>query len=80
MVTKNYLIDKVYNRLNYLSKEDVTESVNLILVYLSESLKKQNRIEIRNFGNFSIRKRKFPKNEKFYNTIYYRMSKNLFKE
>ncbi|MCZ6901406.1 MAG: DNA-binding protein, partial [Rickettsia endosymbiont of Ixodes persulcatus] len=31
-------------------------------------------------GNFSIRKRKFPESEKFYNTVYYRMPKNLFKE
>ncbi|MEY4463208.1 MAG: Integration host factor subunit beta [Pseudomonadota bacterium] len=129
MVTKNYLIDKIHNELNYLSKEDVKDSVNLILDYLSQSLKEQERIEIRNFGNFSIRKRKFPESrvlskfayreefggdterstaaykkvcedasigstyklplevefgknsvEKFYNTIYYRMPKNLFKE
>ena len=129
MVTKNYLIDKIHDKLNYLSKEDVKDSVDLILDYLNESLKEQKRIEIRNFGNFSIRKRKFPESrvlskfayreefkgdterstaayksvredastgstyklplevefgknsvEKFYNTVYYRMPKNLFKE
>ncbi|QQV75179.1 Integration host factor subunit beta [Rickettsia tillamookensis] len=80
MVTKNYLIDKVHDKLNYLSKEDVKDSVDLILDYLSQSLKEQERIEIRNFGNFSIRKRKFSESEKFYNTVYYRMPKNLFKE
>ncbi|WP_347938792.1 HU family DNA-binding protein [Rickettsia oklahomensis] len=71
MVTKSYLIDKVHDKLHYLSKEDVQDSVDSILNYLSESLKDQKRIEIRNFGNFSIRKRKFPKREKFYNTVYY---------
>ncbi|KJW04321.1 HU family DNA-binding protein [Rickettsia argasii] len=80
MITKNYLIDKIHDKLNYLSKEDVKDSVDLILDYLNESLTKQKRIEIRNFGNFSIRKRKFPDSEKFYNTVYYRMPKNLFKE
>ncbi|AFC73100.1 HU family DNA-binding protein [Rickettsia montanensis] len=80
MITKNYLIDKVHDKLNYLSKEDVKDSVDLILDYLNESLKEQKRVEIRNFGNFSIRKRKFPESEKFYNTVYYRMPKNLFKE
>ncbi|MFV9890100.1 HU family DNA-binding protein, partial [Rickettsia conorii] len=79
MITKNYLIDKIHDRLNYLSKEDVKDSVDLILDYLNESLKEQKRIEIRNFGNFSIRKRKFPESEQFYNTVYYRMPKNLFK-
>jgi len=80
MATKTGLIDKVHNQLNYLSKEDVNDSVNLILDYLSNSLKEQNRIEIRNFGNFSIRRRKFPQNNEFYNTIYYRMPKNFFKK
>ncbi len=50
MVTKNYLIDKVHDKLNYLSKEDVKDAVDLILDYLSRSLKEQERIEIRNFG------------------------------
>ncbi|MEG8230467.1 HU family DNA-binding protein [Candidatus Rickettsia tasmanensis] len=80
MITKNYLIDKIHDKLNYLSKEDVKDSVDLILDYLNESLKEQKRIEIRNFGNFSIRKHKFPESKKFYNTVYYRMPKNLFKE
>lgn len=80
MSTQNYLIDKIYTQLEYLSKEDVKDSVNLILDYLSNSLKDQNRIEIRNFGNFSIRKRKFSASDEFYNTVYYRMPKNLFKD
>lgn len=63
MITKNYLIDKIHDKLNYLSKEDVKDSVDLILDYLNESLKEQKRIEIRNFGNFSIRKCKFPESE-----------------
>lgn len=78
MATKTYLIDKIHKQLDYLSKEDVNDSVNLILDYLSNSLTEQKRIEIRNFGNFSVRKRKFPESDKFYNTIYYRMPKNLF--
>jgi len=79
MATKIDLINKIHTELNYLSREDVADSINLILDYLNTSLKEQKRIEIRNFGNFSIRMRKFPKSNKFYNTIYYRMPKNLFK-
>ncbi|HJD56187.1 MAG TPA: HU family DNA-binding protein [Rickettsia endosymbiont of Pyrocoelia pectoralis] len=80
MSTQNHLIDKIHEKLSDLSKEDIKDSVNLILDYLSNSLKDQNRIEIRNFGNFSIRKRKFSESNKLYNTVYYRMPKNLFKD
>lgn len=80
MATKIDLINKIHKQLDYLSKEDVSDSVNLILNYLSNSLKEQNRIEIRNFCNFSIRTRKFPESDKFYNTIYYRMPKNFLKD
>ncbi len=80
IATKIDLINKIHKQLDYLSKEDVSDSVNLILNYLSNSLKEQNRIEIRNFGNFSIRTRKFPESGKFYNTIYYRMPKNFLKD
>ena len=80
MATKIDLINKIHKQLDYLSKEDVSDSVNLILNYLSNSLKEQNRIEIRNFGNFSIRTRKFLESGKFYNTIYYRMPKNFLKD
>lgn len=77
--SKAYLIDKIHNELNYLSKEDITDSVNLVLDYLQQSLKEEKRIEIRGFGSFSIRQRKFPQSDKLYKTIYYRMPKNLFK-
>ncbi|MFY9590124.1 HU family DNA-binding protein [Rickettsia endosymbiont of Halotydeus destructor] len=78
--SNSYLIDKIHNELNYFSKEDIADSLTLVLNYLGESLKEQERIEIRGFGNFSIRQRKFPKSDYFYKTIYYRMPKNLFKD
>ncbi|WP_253307483.1 MULTISPECIES: HU family DNA-binding protein [unclassified Rickettsia] len=77
--SKAHLIDKIHNELNYLSKEDIVDSVKLVLDYLQRSLKEEKRIEIRGFGSFSIRQRKFPQSDKFYKTIYYRMPKNLFK-
>lgn len=57
------------------TKEDVKDSVDLILDYLS--LQDQKRIEIKNFSNVSICKRKFSESNKFYNTVYYQMPKNL---
>ena len=40
-----------------LSYDDALRSVDSILRLISESLAKSDRIEVRNFGTFSIRKR-----------------------
>lgn len=60
MARKSNLVDKISKELNYLSKEDIKDSIDLVFDYLQSSLAEQNRIEIRGFGSFSIRKRKFP--------------------
>lgn len=60
MARKSDLVDKISKELNYLSKEDIKDSIDLVFDYLQSSLAEQNRIEIRGFGSFSIRERKFP--------------------
>lgn len=72
MARKSDLVDKISKELNYLSKEDIKDSIDLVFDYLQSSLAEQNRIEIRGFGSFSIRKRKFPNSKQSYKTIYYR--------
>lgn len=64
-------------KLDYLSFEDARYAVDCILDYVKEELAKGNRVEIRGFGSLSIRKRKYPGRDEEYNTIYYRMSKNV---
>jgi nucleoid DNA-binding protein len=76
MARKADLINKISEKIDYLSKEDIKTSIDLVFDYLKSELVQQNRIEIRGFGSFSIRDRKFPDSEKIYKTIYYRMSKN----
>lgn len=76
MATKNNLINAVSQKINYLSKEDINISVNLVIDCLKEYLVKENRIEIRNLGSFSIRKRKKVGSDSIsYNTVYFRMAK-----
>jgi integration host factor subunit beta len=70
------LVDKISDKIDYLPKEDISLATNLVLDYLKSELVQQNRIEIRGFGSFSIRKRKCANKEDMYNTIYYRMPKS----
>jgi len=50
---------KVLNENNlFFSINDTNDSVNLIINFISESLSDKNRIELRNFGTFSVRQRK----------------------
>ena len=44
-------------QLDLFSEEDLEKSTNTILNFISETLYKGNRVEIRNFGTFSTRKR-----------------------
>jgi integration host factor subunit beta len=77
MGTKKDLVININEKMKYLDKEDIAESVDLILRYLSDNLSKNNPIEIRGFGALSLRKRKYPGSDKQYNAIYYRMSKSV---
>ena len=42
----------------FFDKDDIEISIKLIIEYLSSSLSKRERIEIRGFGSFSVRSRK----------------------
>ena len=86
-MNKSSLIDSVHEKNAHTSKEDVYDSINEILDFISESLSVGNRVEIRGFGSFSTRKRskrisRNPKtgksiqvNKKFH--PYFRSSKSL---
>ena len=77
MATKKDLERSVVKKLSYLSEEDANFAVNCILDYIKDELAINNRLEIRGFGSLSVRKRKYAGTDKEYNTIYYRMSKNV---
>lgn len=76
MASKSDLVNKISEQLTYLPKKDIVESVDLVFDYLESELIKHNRIEVRGFGSFSIRERKFADRPNIYKTIYYRSPKN----
>lgn len=77
MATKKDLADNLVKKLDYLSYQDATFAVDCVLNYIKDELEKGNRVELRGFGTLSIRPRKYADQDKEYNTIYYRMSKNI---
>ena len=86
-MNRSDLIKKINLKHSHLTKQDVKEGVNKILKCLSESLAVGKRVEVRNFGTFSIRSRKArvgrnPKTGKAVNVRrkfhpYFRASKGL---
>ena len=76
MASKSDLVNKISEQLTYLPKKDIVESVDLVFDYLESELIKHNRIEVRGFGSFSIRERKFADRPNIYKTIYYRSPKS----
>ena len=56
-MNKSDLIKKLSYKLTSHIEEDVENSVNLIMDKLTQSLINNGRIEVRNFGTFSIRRR-----------------------
>jgi integration host factor beta subunit len=57
-MTKKDLINKVQKILKVYSHKDVAYSVNIIFESIADALKRDERIEIRGFGNLTIRERK----------------------
>jgi integration host factor beta subunit len=57
-MTRKDLINKVHETLKVYSYEDVAYSVNIIFESLADALKRGERVEIRGFGNLTIRQRK----------------------
>ena len=57
-MTKNDLIKKLQEMLKYYSHKDLTYAVNIIFASMIKAIRSEERIEIRGFGNFTIRERK----------------------
>ena len=84
---KSQLISILANKYPYLNNNQITETVELILSTITNSLKEDNRVEIRGFGALSLRSRNvqtsFPNNNipiefKMRNSIYFRIGKEFF--
>ncbi len=56
-MNKSDLIKKISDSYETLPEEDLDQAVNAILTLISNSLSNGNRVEVRNFGTFSIRLR-----------------------
>jgi|TARA_B100001094_G_scaffold182143_1_gene176509 integration host factor subunit beta len=86
-MNKSDLLQSLKSKNDSFSEEDVESSINLILKFISNTLAKANRVEIRNFGSFSARKRdkRLSRNPKSGTSVlvepknhpYFRASKNL---
>jgi integration host factor subunit beta len=84
---KQDLVQKTTESLDGYLKKDISRAVDIIIEIMSESLDKGNRIEIRGFGSFAVRRRmarltKNPKTGKIMDipprkTLHFAMSKSL---
>ncbi len=54
-MNKSDLISNISNKSDSFSEDDIGKSVNSILNLITQSLSNKDRVEIRNFGSFSIR-------------------------
>ena len=86
-MNKSDLVNNISNKSDSFSEDDIEKSVKSILELISKSLSKNQRVEIRNFGTFSIRPReeRLSRNPKTGTSVlveaknhpYFRASKNL---
>jgi len=58
MMTKSDLIKSLQERFKTYTYQDMYQAVNIIFDSMVEALRKGERIEVRGFGNFTIRERK----------------------
>ena len=56
-MNKSDLIKKISENTDSLNQEDLEQTINIILNLISSSLSNVDRVEIRNFGTFSVRSR-----------------------
>ncbi len=56
-MNKSDLVNNISKKLDLFSEDDIEKSVNSILKIISETLSKNERVEVRNFGTFSTRSR-----------------------
>jgi len=86
-MNKSDLVSSLLQKTDSLSKDDIEKSVNSIVDLISESLTKNRRVEVRNFGTFSTRAReqRLSRNPRTGTSVlveekkhpYFRASKNL---
>tara|TARA_B100001559_G_scaffold174752_1_gene146297 strand:+ start:37 stop:315 length:279 start_codon:yes stop_codon:yes gene_type:complete len=86
-MNKSDLVNSISNKSDSFTDDDIEKSVNSILELISKSLSKKQRVEIRNFGTFSVRSReeRLSRNPKTGTSVlveaknhpYFRASKNL---
>jgi integration host factor subunit beta len=57
-MTKNDLVRKVQDRWKDCSTKDVAFAVNILFDAMTEALRRGERIDVRGFGNFTIRRRR----------------------
>ena len=51
---KSEIVNRVAQHINWLSEKDVNEACNYILEYISNALANGDRVELRDFGTFSL--------------------------
>ena len=56
-MTKSDLIQKLTERNNYLFQKDIHKVIHVIFNSISEALEKGDRVELRGFGAFGVKKR-----------------------
>ena len=86
-MNKSDLLENLKSKRDSFSEEDLGNSIHLILQFITNTLGEANRVEIRNFGTFSARKRekRLSRNPKTGTSVlvesknhpYFRASKNL---
>lgn len=57
-MTKSELIKRISKRHPHLYLKDIERLVDLIFTKIAHALKEEDRVELRGFGAFSVRKRK----------------------
>ncbi len=90
MSTRQDLINVVASKNIDIPKDDIEMAVTAVFSYLENGLLNKNRVEIRHFGSFSIRNRKFSSRSSLkkqednvasvrnINVVYYRMAQAIF--
>ena len=86
-MNKSDLVSNISNKSDSFTGDDIEKSVNSIIDLIVESLSNNQRVEVRNFGTFSIRYRdeRLSRNPKTGTSVlveakhhpYFRASKNL---
>ena len=79
-MNKSDLLRKLKEKRDIFPEEDLESSINIILHFISRTLQEANRVEIRNFGTFSVRKRakRLSRNPKTGTSVYVESKKHPY--